>query len=78
MIISDEPGENNDMAEVLKEMREFKGILNDVKARQIEMEKTLLKINKKLNSTDFDLSKSAHAVSTVLYNIVNFFALTVK
>ena len=64
MIISDEPEQNNDMAEVLKEMREFKGILNDVKARQIEMEKTLLKINKKLNSTDFDLSK---------YNIVYIF-----
>ena len=44
MITSHEPEENNDMAEGLKEMREFKGILNDVKARQIEMEKTLLKI----------------------------------
>jgi flagellar motor switch protein FliM len=49
----------------LKEVRELKNRLSEVNKRQIDMEKTLMKINKKLDMKQFDLAKSTHAVSTL-------------
>lgn len=56
----------NSNGEILKEIKELKALINDVKTKQGAMEKALLKINKRLDLKDFDLAKSTHAVSAFL------------
>ena len=56
----------NTNGEIVKEIKELKALINDVKTKQSDMEKALLKISKRLDMKDFDLAKSTHAVSAPL------------
>ncbi|CAB4001265.1 Hypothetical predicted protein, partial [Paramuricea clavata] len=55
-----EPSEEN---AVLQELRELKDLMKSIKAKQSEMEKTLVRITKQLDTKDFELAKSSHAAN---------------
>lgn len=54
--------QNQSHTEVLKELRELKELVKDVKKKQREMEKTMHKLANQLKASDFELAKSSHAV----------------
>jgi hypothetical protein len=61
---------------VLQELRELKDLIKSLKEKQGEMEKTLARITKQLDTKDFELTKSPHAVSS--FPIVHYNSLALN